>query len=69
MEMRYLHLLTLEALPSPLLWLHSPLLYTLWSLVCYHCTFFPRITSNWPLMTWSQLQMTPWLLWTRLPTW
>jgi hypothetical protein len=39
-----LHLLTLEALPSPLLWLHSPLLYTLWSLVHYRCAFFPRIT-------------------------
>lgn len=27
-----------------------------------------RTTSNWRLMTWSQSQMTQWLLWTRPPT-
>lgn len=63
-----LPLLTLEAWPSLLLWLHSLLLHTLCPLMHYYCTFFPRITSNWRLMTWSQPQMTRWLLSTRLPT-
>lgn len=62
MEMRHWICPRGSAQPAPVA------VYPLQPLDYYYCTFLPRRTSNWRLMTWSQPQMTRWLLWTNLPT-